>query len=219
MTTDTPDFIATTRTSYDRIADAYAEEHPDSLAHSPLEAALLTAFADLVKATGSPAPVADLGSGPGYVTARLDALGLPVFGVDLSPRMVELARRAHPGLRFHVGTMTSLDLPAEALSGLVALYSVIHVPDEDLPAAFAEFHRVLAPGGHVLIGFQTGDDDRLHLAERYGREIDLDYYLRTPDTVADHLTKAGLQLTARVLREPLPPETRQRAFLLARKPV
>nr|WP_239157776.1 class I SAM-dependent methyltransferase [Streptomyces sp. SID13726] len=50
-------------------------------------------------------PVADVGSGPGHVTAALHALGIPVFGVDVSPRMVELARRAHPDLRFHVGSI------------------------------------------------------------------------------------------------------------------
>lgn len=167
-----------------------------------------------------PEPVADVGSGPGYVTARLHALGVPVFGVDLSPRMVALARRAHPELRFHVGSMTSLDLPDETLGGVLALYSIIHVPDSDLPTVFTEFHRVLAPGGHVLLGFQAGaDDGHLHLSERFGHEMSLDYWFRTPDRVAELLTKAGLTVQAQTIREPYEEETRQRAFLLARKPV
>ncbi|ANS67495.1 methyltransferase [Streptomyces lincolnensis] len=218
MSDENPDFIRTARSSYDAIADAYSERHPDGLGARPLEEALLTAFADLVRAGGT-APVADLGSGPGHVTARLDALGLPVFGVDLSPRMVELARRAHPGLRFHVGSMTSLDLPDATLGGITALYSVIHLPDEELPGVFAEFHRVLVPGGHVLLVFQSGDEeDRVHLAERFGQPIALDYYWRTPETVAAHLEKAGLTVRARMLREPYEEETRPRAFVLARRP-
>lgn len=218
MSDENPDFIRTAQSSYDAIADAYSERHPDGLGGRPLEEALLTAFADMVRAGGT-APVADLGSGPGYVTARLDALGLPVFGVDLSPRMVELARRAHPGLRFHVGSMTSLDLPDATLGGITALYSVIHIPDEELPGVFAEFHRVLVPGGHVLLVFQSGDEeDRVHLAERFGQRISLDYYWRTPETVAEHLEKAGLTVRARMLREPYEEETRPRAFVLARKP-
>jgi SAM-dependent methyltransferase len=212
------DFIQATRSSYDAIADAYSERHPDGLGDRPLERALVAAFAELVRESGS-APVADLGSGPGYVTARLHALGLPVFGVDLSPRMVELARRAHPGLRFHVGSLTDLDLPDGTLGGIVALYSIIHVPDEHLPGTFAEFHRVLAPGGHVLLAFQSGDrEEQVHLAERFGREISLDYHWRTPETVADHLAKADLRVETRVLREPYEDEARPRAFLLARKP-
>lgn len=215
----TADFLAAARTSYDAIAPAYAEAFSDWPADShPLDRSLVSAFAELARGH-SPAPVADLGSGPGSVTAHLDGLGLPVFGVDLSPRMVSLARRAYPELRFHVGSMTSLDLPDETLGGILALYSIIHVPDDHLPATFAEFHRVLRPGAPVLLAFQSGDtEDRLHMTERFGQEIALDYYWHTPDTVADALTKAGLQLRARVLREPEGEEKRARAFLLARKP-
>ncbi|WP_343243190.1 class I SAM-dependent methyltransferase [Streptomyces sp. SID12501] len=216
---DSPDFLHATRASYDAMAADYTERYADHLADLPLDRALVAAFAELVRAQGS-APVADIGSGPGFVTARLNALGVPVFGVDLSPRMVALARRAHPGLRFHVGSMTSLDLPDETLGGVLALYSIIHIPDAALPTVFAEFHRVLAPGGHVLLGFQTGSDDGpLHLAERFGHEMSLDYWFRTPDRVAELLAKAGLTLHAQTIREPYEDETRQRAYLLARKPV
>ncbi|WP_030037841.1 class I SAM-dependent DNA methyltransferase, partial [Streptomyces resistomycificus] len=201
MSAESPDFLLTTRTSYDKIADAFSERFPgDGLTGRPVDRAQVTAFAELVRAHG-PAPVADLGSGTGHVTARLHAMGLPVFGVDLSPRMVELARRAHPGLRFHVGSLTSLDLPDGTLGGILALYSIIHVPDEHLPTAFAEFHRVLVPGGHVLLVFQSGDEEeRTHLTERFGHAVSLDYYRRTPRTVAELLTKAGFRLTFRMLR-------------------
>ncbi|MFE7167440.1 class I SAM-dependent DNA methyltransferase [Streptomyces sp. NPDC057616] len=212
-----PDFLYTTRVSYDAIAKPYSEQFADHLGDRPLDLALVTAFAELVRASGT-APVADVGSGPGYVTARLGALGVPAFGVDVSPGMVALARQAHPGIRFHVGSMTSLDLPDATLGGVLALYSVIHVPDEHLPTAFAEFHRVLVPGGHVLLGFQSGDEaGHLRLTERFGHDIALDYYWRTPDAVAEPLTKAGLHLRARVLREPTGEEKRPRAFLLAQK--
>ncbi|MGW1728475.1 class I SAM-dependent DNA methyltransferase [Streptomyces sp. NPDC002306] len=211
-------FITATRASYDAIAHDYAARFPDGLGGLPVDRSLVVAFAELVKERGA-APVADLGSGPGDVTARLHGLGVPVFGVDLSPRMVALARKAHPALRFHVGSMTSLDLPDATLGGVLALYSIIHIPDDHLPALFAEFHRVLQPGGHVLLGFQSGDEEGgLHLSERFGHEISLDYYWRTPDTVADLLAKTGFRLQARLLRGPLADETRPRAFLLARRP-
>ncbi|MBN0044391.1 class I SAM-dependent methyltransferase [Streptomyces actuosus] len=211
------DFLDATRASYDTIARDYSARFADWSTDLPLERALLTAFAELVRAGGT-APVADVGSGPGGLTARLRDLGLPVFGVDVSPRMVELAREAHPGLRFHVGSMTALDLPAGTLGGITALYSAIHVPDEHLPAVFAEFHRVLVPGGHVLLAFQTGDEpEHLHLAERFGHGIALDYWFRPPEPVAGLLAAAGLAVRARVVREPVAEETRARAFLLARK--
>ncbi|MFE9404030.1 class I SAM-dependent methyltransferase [Streptomyces sp. NPDC006530] len=49
-----------------------------------------------------------MGCGTGRITAHLRELGLDVFGIDLSPGMVEVARRDHPGLRFDVGSMTDL---------------------------------------------------------------------------------------------------------------
>lgn len=213
----TADFLLTTRSSYDAIAKDYAARFPGGPSH-PLDRQVITAFTELVTANGS-APVADLGSGPGDVTARLHDLGVPVFGVDISPAMVTLAREAHPGLRFHVGSMTSLDLPDATLGGILALYSTIHVPDDHLPTAFAEFHRTLAPGAPALLAFQSSPDPgHLHLAERFGHEIDLDYHWRTPEQITSLLTGAGLEPVATVVREPDGEETRARAFVLARKP-
>ncbi|GGJ20976.1 class I SAM-dependent methyltransferase [Streptomyces brasiliensis] len=218
MTDATTDFLRTTSTSYDTIAKEYTALHPDGLAHHPLDRNLINIFAELVTAN-STAPVADLGSGPGYIAARLHALGVPVFGIDVSPGMAALAREAHPELRFHVGSMTDLDLPDETLGGILALYSTIHLPEDHLPTAFAEFHRTLVPGGHVLLAFQTADEDgHRHLAERFGHEIGLDYYFRTPETIAAHLRKAGLEPYTRIRRDPRGEETIPRAFVLAQKP-
>ncbi|NEA99757.1 class I SAM-dependent methyltransferase [Streptomyces sp. SID13726] len=218
MNAETPDFIRATRTAYDTIAEPYTEQFSDWAGIPTLDRAQIKGFAELVKEQAK-GPVADIGSGPGHVTAALHALGIPVFGVDVSPRMVELARRAHPDLRFHVGSMTSLDLPSETLGGITALYSIIHVPDDHLATAFSEFHRVLAPGAHALIGFQYEPGGaQLHLDERFGHKISLDYYLRTPEAVAEPLSKASFQVILQILREPLGEEKLSRAYLVARKP-
>ncbi|AWE52055.1 MULTISPECIES: class I SAM-dependent methyltransferase [Streptomyces] len=211
------DFLEATRASYDTIAAACTDRFPNRPGdRHPLDRSLIDAFAELA-AAHAPAPVADLGSGPGAVTAHLHGLGLTVFGVDLSPGMVALARRAHPALRFHVGSMTALDLPDGTLGGIVAAYSLIHVPDEHLADACGEMARVLRPGAPVLLAFQSGEAGRMHLAERFGRDVDLTYHWRTPGTVAERLAEAGLRVTARVLREPVGEEKRPRAFLLADK--
>ena len=151
-------YLTTTRAAYDTVAADYADLLRDQLAGAPLDRAMLGAFAELVQAEDAGAAVADLGCGPGRVTAHLDSLGLSAFGVDLSPGMVEVARRTYPGLRFDVGSLAALDLADAGLGGIVAWYSIIHTPPELLPEVFAEFDRVLAPGGHLLLAFQAGDE-------------------------------------------------------------
>jgi SAM-dependent methyltransferase len=215
-----PDFLHATRSSYDAVAADYAVRFGDELAARPLDRGMLQGFAELVQAAGG-GPVADIGCGPGRVTAHLTGLGLPAFGIDLSPQMIEIARRAHPGLRFEVGSMLALDLPDGALGGVLAWYSTIHVPDDRLPEAFAEFGRVLRPGGFALLGFQAGDEP-LHMTEAMGHAISLDFHRRRPDQLAELLSRAGLPVRARLVREPDDdgefPERTKQAFLLARKP-
>jgi SAM-dependent methyltransferase len=211
-----PAFVTETRTAYDTVADAYAEHHQDVLGAIPWDRAVLGTFAELVGASG---PVADLGCGPGRLTGHLASLGLDVFGVDLSPGMVGVARRAHPGLRFEVGSMAALDLEDGCLAGALAWYSLIHTPPERLAPVVAELARVLAPGGRLLTAFQVGDEHR-RITNGYGRDVVLDAYRLQPDFIAGLCAAAGLVIEARLVREPMPslPEKTPQAYLLARKP-
>jgi len=202
------------------MAGYYAQWIRDELAARPVDRALLAGFAELVQ-EADVGPIADIGCGPGRVTAHLNGLGVPVFGIDLSPQMVAQARRAHPDLRFDVGSMLALDLPDRSLGGIVTWYSINHIPDEELPRAFVEFGRVLAPGGYVLAAFQVGDEVT-HRAEAAGHPVSLDFYLRRPSKVAAMLDQAGFVVQAQALREPDGggrfAEKTQQGFVLAGKP-
>jgi hypothetical protein len=113
--------------------------------------------------------------------------------------------------------MTALDLTDGALGGIVAWYSIIHTPPERLPVVFAELHRVLALGGHLLLAFQVGDEP-LHLEQPLGHAVSLDFHRWLPDRVAELLRQAGLVVDARIVREPDETESVQQAHLLAHKP-
>ena len=209
-------FLRATRDGYDAIADDYDERFAGELGASPLARAMLAVFAELVQSGGGGA-VAEVGSGPGRVTAQLDRLGLDVHGIDLSPRMVALARRTFPRLRFREGSMTALDLPDGALAGLAAWYSIIHIPPDRLAGVIGEFHRVLAPGGHLVVAFQVGDAP-LHFDEAFGHRVDLDFRRLNPDHVAGLLERAGFTVQARMVRAPSGWESVPQAYLLAGKP-
>ncbi|MET8154135.1 class I SAM-dependent DNA methyltransferase [Actinoplanes sp. NPDC049668] len=201
---------------YDAVAHTYAELFRDTLRDSPLDRAILGAFADLVTAGGNDR-VADLGCGPGHITAHLSGLGLTAFGVDASPVMIELARQTHPDLRFDVGTMVALDIADGVLGGVLSRWSVIHTPPAEIGVILAEFHRVLAPGGHLLICFPASED-RSHPTEVYDHTV-APAYRWWPDHLAALLREAGLAEVARMVREPQPTDRRQfkEIQLLARK--
>ncbi|MFJ3139104.1 class I SAM-dependent DNA methyltransferase [Streptomyces sp. NPDC086843] len=214
--TGQPEHVLATRAFYDAMAEDYAVMFRDLPAATPLDRSLLAGFAELV---GKGARVADVGCGPGRVTGYLASLGLDVHGVDLSSSMLAIARRENPGLRFEQGSMLGLDLTDGALAGLVSWYSTIHTPPEHLPAVYAEFRRVLAPGGHLLVAFQMGDEPRRH--ERpWGHPVTLDFRRMRPERIAELMEAAGFALVQRTVREP---DTRQgeptpQAFLVARAP-
>jgi SAM-dependent methyltransferase len=210
------DGLSDTRAAYDAAASAYAQLFSDSLRESPLDRAILGAFVEVARASGD-GRVADVGCGPGYVTAHLDELGVSAFGVDASPEMIQLAREAYPGLRFDVGAMAALDIADGVLGGVLARWSIIHTPPDQLRPVLAEFHRVLAPGGHLLVCFPATDGPS-PATEVYDHAV-APAYRWWPDHLAALLRDAGLAEVFRVVSQPGPTDRRQflGVQLLARK--
>lgn len=215
MTAD--DWLHATRTSYDTVASSYAEQLRDLMAQAPYDRALFQLFADLVTTSGG-GRVADVGCGPGRVTAHLVTLGLDAFGIDLSPAMVETARRDHPGVRFEVGSMTDLALADGSLGGVLAWYSLIHVPDDVVPGVLARFRRALRPGGVALVAFHVGDEHYVKTEGYGGHPMSVPVFRRPPERVATWLDDAGLPVEARLVREPTPPAISPQGYLLACRP-
>jgi SAM-dependent methyltransferase len=188
------------RTSYDTVAVSYADYVRDALDGAPYLRSALALFAEMVRANGG--PVADVGCGPGHVTARLHELGTDAFGIDLSPAMIDVARRDHPGLRFEVGSMTDLPLTDASVAGLVAFWSLIHIPDETVPLVFSQFRRVLRPGGLLLAGFHAGDGSRLKTEGYGGHPMKVYVHRRQPDRVGAWLRDARFTIEAQMVFDP-----------------
>ncbi|MFC5821428.1 class I SAM-dependent DNA methyltransferase [Nonomuraea harbinensis] len=205
-------YLTATADAYDALADVYADFVRDSLDRLPLDRSMVAAFAELVRADGA-RPVVEAGCGPGYMTAHLRDLGLDAFGVDLSPRLIDIASRDYPDLRFEVGSMGALDVADGELGGLLSWYSLIHAPPSELPSYFAEFRRVLAPGGYLLLGFFESEGGPV---SRFDHKVTPAY--RWPiDELADLARKEEFVEVARMLREPLEDERFRRGHLLLRR--
>lgn len=198
---DVDSWLADTRSSYDTVAVSYADQLREALAGKPYLRAALALFAEMVRTAGG-GPVADVGCGPGHVTAHLHESGIDAFGIDLSPVMIDVARRDHPDLRFEVGSMTDLPLADASVTGLLAFWSLIHVPDDAIPAVFAHFRRVVRPGGPLLLGFHAGDESRLKTQGYGGHPMRVHVHRRRPARMTAWLSDAGFTVEAQLLTDP-----------------
>jgi SAM-dependent methyltransferase len=210
-------FTHSIRESYDRLADEYARRIFEELQQKPFDRALLDRFAAEVTDIGE---VCDMGCGPGHVARYLHEAGASVFGLDLSPRMIEQARRLNPDISFREGNMLALDLQDATLAGIAAFYAIVNIPKESLPLVFREMRRVLRPGGLLLLAFHTGDE-KLHEDELWGRQISMDFFLLQPAEIRNQLETAGFTVLEIIERGPYSPEVEyqsRRAYIFARKP-
>jgi SAM-dependent methyltransferase len=176
------------RESYDRLADEYARRIFNELQHKPLDRELLNRFAAEIAGTGE---VCDMGCGPGHVARYLRDKSMTVFGLDLSPRMLEQARQFNPDIFFREGNMLALDLRDGTLAGIAAFYAIVNIPKESLPLVFREMERVLQPGGLLLLAFHAGDEI-VHEDELWGRRISMDFFLFQPLAIRHYVEAAGL---------------------------
>lgn len=215
---DRPADLDVVRESYDRVADNYAHMVlttgiGDIRTHPWLKASI-DAFADTV---GDLGPVLDVGCGPGTVTAYLAERGLDVSGVDLSPRMIENARRLYPECRFSVSSATDLDLAEASLGGVLGWWSLFNLPRDILPQVLALFARALKPGGHLIAATHVGDGDLARTEAYGGVSVRWTTHRWRPEQLVALIEQAGLHLVAE-LRLPADEHTGPGVVVMAGKP-
>lgn len=101
--------------------------------------------------------IIDAGCGPGHWTDFLHKRDADISGVDLVPEFIESARLRFPDVSFQVSSLRAFDEADGSLSGVLAWYSLIHLPPAELPPVLSELARVLSPQGQLLVGFVDGD--------------------------------------------------------------
>jgi SAM-dependent methyltransferase len=155
------------KASYEVVAEAYAAQFFDELSRKPFDRMLLDALAADCAGRG---PILDVGCGPGHIARYLSDRGANAAGLDLSPAMVELARKLNPGLRFSVGDMRGLGVADGSLAGIAAFYSVIHIPRPEVAGVLTGFHRALVGDGRLLLSVHGGTGS-IHRDEFLGHAV------------------------------------------------
>ncbi|HYB29018.1 MAG TPA: class I SAM-dependent methyltransferase [Solirubrobacteraceae bacterium] len=201
------------RDSYDRLAPEYRARVADELRFKPLERELLDSVA-----ARSRGPIGDLGCGPGHVARYLADRGGQVVGLDLSPAMIDQARRLSPDLSFLVGDLRALPFDDGSLAAAVAMYSLIHFDADELTTACREIARVLAAAGVLLAAFHRGAET-VHYDKLWNIPVSLDFHFHEPEPMAATLRSAGLTIEEIRERGPYPDVEAQtsRFYVLAVK--
>lgn len=148
------------RNGYDQIGEQYAEWSMSSRAEERAH------YASVVLNSLAPgAQVLDIGCGAGVPTTQVLARQFTVTGVDLSERQIARARRNVPRAQFIQADMATLDFTPESFDGVVAFYSLIHVPRREQPKLLQRIASWLRLGGLFVatmgthsIDWDFGDD-------------------------------------------------------------
>lgn len=201
--------------AYDEVADTYATRFPSTEPELPCDLAMISHFASLLPGSRH---VLDAGCGAGRMMPLLATLGCRVEGIDLSPAMIQHARREHPQFRARVGSLRHLPFPDAAFDGVFSWYSTIHSTAQDLPGIAVEARRVLRPAGLFLVAFQAGQGtvDLAAAYRRHGHEVELQRFNRTPDELASVLESGGMTMLMRFERAAAAHERSGQAVLIAR---
>jgi len=123
----------------------------------------------------------DIGCGEGRFCRMMQPLGVRTLGIDPAERLIAQARRRDPAGAYQVGGAEALDVEEAGFDLAVSYLSLIDI--SGLDAALSEAHRVLAPGGTLLIAnlqsFNTAADPIGWSREADGSQrFSIDHYLQ-----------------------------------------
>lgn len=205
------------RAAHDALAEFYADRLAGALDRMPADRAMLDLFCDLTLAAGAGTDVGDIGCGTGRLEPYLAARGLRPRGIDLSPEMIRVARRDHPGFGFDVADLRALPFEDASLAGVACWYSLMYLTPSDRPAAFGELARAVRPGGYLVTAFKAGDGQVRRGGRSTALGVEFDIYWLSPDQMEHHVTAAGFTTVFWGGRPAQGQESSPQGYLLAQR--
>ncbi|NHJ84541.1 MAG: class I SAM-dependent methyltransferase, partial [Asgard group archaeon] len=152
------------REGYNKVASKYLAMRNEQLE----EMSFLPEFSSLIPTDGR---VLDAGCGGGLPFTKYLSDSFEVIGVDISETQIELAKKNVPKGQFYLKDMTQLDFPNDYFDGILAYYSIIHIPREEHEDLFKNLFRMLKPNGVALFSLHSSDDPESYEEDFFGEEM------------------------------------------------
>jgi ubiquinone/menaquinone biosynthesis C-methylase UbiE len=202
--------------TYNATAESYAATRIDELSKKHFDRLILKEFARLNKDKGT---CADFGCGPGQTTKFLfDADVNDIIGIDISPEMVNVARRIFPYIKFETGDLLALPYKENYFASAVAFYAIVHFDYDQIAKAFKEVNRVLKKDAHFLFSFHVGEET-VHFDQANGIDVDIDLHFLQTNQILKLLDDNNFRMIDTVERLPYPDVeyATKRAYVWAQK--
>lgn len=177
---------------YDKIAEPYAKEFSKPSEYIDEFLALLPKNVKIL----------DVSCGIGVDASYMVSEGFEVIGVDLSKEMVKLAKQKFPQIDFRQQDIRELDFPPNSFDGILASYSLIHIPKKDVPALLKKLHQILKKGGAIYIALQGGKSEEIFVDEPFKPDEKLFLNIISFDEIKNLLVNSKFSIVKKYERQP-----------------
>jgi ubiquinone/menaquinone biosynthesis C-methylase UbiE len=199
------------KNAYDLAAKSYADMCFYELYDKPLDKKLYDLFFERVVNKGT---AIEIGCGPGEISNYLKMKGLDIIGLDISNKMIEIAKQLNPFIDFRVGDVFDLQFDSNSIAGVVAPYLIVNFVIDDVSKVFAEIHRILIDKGQLLISFHSGDKE-LEINDFFVKGNTIPYTYFDSNKVKDLLVDSGFKIIEYINRMPYEGEITTRTYIFA----
>jgi len=171
----------TVEEGYNKIADKYLKTKDDST---------LIFAKELEKQLEPNSKILDAGCGAGIPIAKYLSENFEVYGIDISLKQIELAKKLIPNGKFKKANLIEKSFENEFFHGIIALYSLIHINRKNHLEILRNFYNVLKKPGFLMICM--GLEDYEGEEEYLGTKMFWSHYDRK--TNLDLLKKVGFEI-------------------------
>ncbi len=157
---------------YDDIAQDYADEFYGNKEYEK--------YIDIFLKSLKGRKILDVGCGNGNDCRYISSKGFNVLGIDISKKMLEIAKANLPNIEFRLMDMCHMDFEDSSFDGIISNCSLFHVPSEILQDTLKEFNRVLKNKSKLFIVVAEGKWEQM-VDEPYRsgqREVYMNYFTK-----------------------------------------